>query len=188
MDALEALHTRVSAPRLGGAPPSDDVLDNIFQAALRAPDHALLRPWRFITIKHTGLRALGDLFANVTREMNPDASEAEIEKARAKPLRAPLIVVVVASVTEHAKVPYIEQVISAGTAAHSMLLAAHAQGVGAMWRTGGMAYHPGVHEGLGLSADEQIVGFLYMGEREGKSRNLPRLAVSDFVSDWQGPG
>ena len=188
MDALEALHTRVSAPRLGGDPPDENVLNNIFEAALRAPDHALLRPWRFIVVKQDGLSALGDLFADVTREMNPDATEAEVEKARGKPLRAPMIVVVVANVTKHAKVPDIEQVISAGAAAQSMLLAAHAQGIGAMWRTGGMAYHPSIHAGLGLSSHEQIIGFLYMGKREGKSRNLPGLSVEDYVSHWEGPG
>ncbi len=188
MDALEALHTRVSAPRLGGDPPDENVLNNIFEAALRAPDHALLRPWRFIVVKQDGLSVLGDLFADVTREMNPDATEAEVEKARGKPQRAPMIVVVVANVTKHAKVPDIEQVISAGAAAQSMLLAAHAQGIGAMWRTGGMAYHPSIHAGLGLSVHEQIIGFLYMGKREGKSRNLPGLSVEDYVSYWEGPG
>lgn len=188
MDALEALHTRVSAPRLGGDPPDENVLNNIFEAALRAPDHALLRPWRFIVVKQDGLSALGDLFADVTREMNPDATEAEVEKARGKPLRAPMIVVVVANVTEHAKVPDIEQVISAGAAAQCMLLAAHAQGIGAMWRTGGMAYHPSIHARLGLSGHEQIIGFLYMGEREGKPRNLPGLSVEDYVSHWEGSG
>ena len=188
MDALEALHTRVSAPRLGGDPPDENVLNNIFEAALRAPDHALLRPWRFIVVKQDGLSALGDLFADVTREMNPDATEAEVEKARGKPLRAPMIVVVIANVTKHAKVPDIEQVISAGAAAQSMLLAAHAQGIGAMWRTGGMAYHPSILTGLGLSSHEQIIGFLYMGKREGKSRNLPGLSVEDHVSHWEGPG
>ena len=186
MDALEVLHTRVSAPRLGGELPEQETLNNIFRAALRAPDHALLRPWRFITIKEAGLPALGDLFAEATREINPESTDVEIEKARAKPLRAPLIVVAVATVTEHAKVPEVEQVISAGTAAHSMLLAAYAQGIVAMWRTGSMAYHPSVHAGLGLVEGEHIVGFLYMGERQGKSRNLPRLDVEDFVSDWVG--
>ncbi len=50
MDALDVLQQRVSVPRLGGDVPSKDVLQNIFKAALRVPDHAQLRPWRFLLI------------------------------------------------------------------------------------------------------------------------------------------
>ena len=68
MDALEALHTRVSAPRLGGDPPDENVLNNIFEAALRAPDHALLRPWRFIVVKQDGLSLHSAIFLRMSRE------------------------------------------------------------------------------------------------------------------------
>lgn len=184
MDALTALHSRVSVPRLGGAAPDEDTLENIFRAALRAPDHAQLRPWRFLTIRGESRVRLGDLFAEAQAGDDPLISEAALQKAHAKPLRAPLIVVVIASVTPHPKVPDIEQVISAGAAAHSMLVAAHAQGVGAMWRTGAMAYHPRVREGLGLSEGESIVAFLYLGEPEGRLRDVTGLPISDFVREW----
>jgi nitroreductase len=184
MDALEALHTRSSSPRLGGDPPAPAMLEKIFQAALRAPDHALLRPWRFLTIEGDARLKLGDLFAQAATLKDPEAAEAAVEKARGKPLRAPLIVVIIAKPTEHPSVPAIEQVISAGTAAHGMLVAAHSLGVGAMWRTGGMAYHPHVMAGLGLGIDEQIVGFLYMGEIQGRARNVPELPVSDYFQAW----
>ena len=44
MDALEALTTRRSSPRLTTPAPSSEQLDAIIQSALRAADHALLRP------------------------------------------------------------------------------------------------------------------------------------------------
>jgi len=184
MDALEALHTRTSAPRLGGAVPDDEKLDNMFKAALRAPDHALLRPWRFLLIKGDARRTLGDLFVQAQLQDDPQMRDVPVEKARAKPLRAPLIIVVIASIKEHPKVPEVEQLISAGAAAQNMLLAAHAQGVGAMWRTGSMAYHPLVHQGLGLTDNEKIVAFLYVGEMAGKARLLSRLTVNEYFEEW----
>ena len=48
MDALSLLLNRSSQPRLGSPAPSGAALENIMQAALRAPDHACLTPWRFI--------------------------------------------------------------------------------------------------------------------------------------------
>ena len=50
MDTLAALHNRISSPRLSGEV-SEEHLQNIFKAALRAPDHAQLKPWRFLIIK-----------------------------------------------------------------------------------------------------------------------------------------
>ncbi len=47
MDALEALTTRRSSPRLTTPAPSREQLDIIVQSALRAADHALLRPRDF---------------------------------------------------------------------------------------------------------------------------------------------
>ncbi|MCY1555124.1 putative NAD(P)H nitroreductase YdjA [compost metagenome] len=100
------------------------------------------------------------------------------------PLRAPLLVVVIAHLQAHFKVPAQEQVIAAGCAAHAILLAAHVQGIGAVWRTGELAYNPKVAAGLGLAGDEQIVGFLYLGTPERELRIPPQLDVADFVSAW----
>lgn len=186
MQALEALLGRISSPRLGGAAPTGEVLDNMFKAALRAPDHALLRPWRFIVVQGEARGKLGELFVQAQREDNPEISQIQLDKAATKPLRAPMIIVVVASIKEHPKVPEVEQLISAGAAAQNILLAAHAQGVGAMWRTGGMAYHPVIRDGLGLADNERVVAFLYVGEVEGDKRNITPLPVADFVSEWQG--
>ena len=82
--------------------------------------------------------------------------------------------------------PQEEQLLSAGCAAHSLLLATQALGFGAIWRTGALAQHPHVLAGLGLEAGEKIVGFLYVGSFEGERRNPPALQPLDFVSAWQG--
>ena len=184
MDALEALHTRVSVGRLPGEPPSGDVLQQIYRAALRAPDHGALRPWRFLQIAGDARERLGELFREATREKDPDTPEPMLDKAASKPLRAPLIVVAIASKQADTKIPEVEQVISAGAAVQNMLIACHALGVGAMWRTGGMAYHERVRRGLGLNDAETIVGFLYVGEVEGPVKPIPDLNVADFFADW----
>lgn len=186
MDALQALHTRVSIGRLGGEPPSGEVLDQICRAALRAPDHAALRPWRFLRVKGAAREKLGELFVAATRSDEPRASQAALNKAAGKPLRAPMIIVAIARKQSHDKVPEVEQIISAGAAVQNMLVACHALGVGAMWRTGGMAYHAVVEQGLGLEANESIVGFLYLGEIEGRIKPLPELGVDEYFSEWLG--
>lgn len=183
LDALEALQTRNSAARLTGSV-SEEALSEMIKAGLRAPDHAQLRPWRIVVIEGEGRDRLGALFAQAKLTANPDESAEALAKLRGKPLRAPMIIVVAAKITEHPKVPEIEQILSAGAVAQNMLVAAHALGYGAMWRTGEMTFNRVVGEGLGLDERDQIVGFLYVGEIEGRQKSLPEMNPEDFVTRW----
>jgi len=181
MDALDALLNRVSAPRLTAPAPDAAQRELLFRAALRAPDHAQLRPWRFLTVEGEGLTQLGELFV---RALPADATPEAQAKARAMPLRAPLLVLVIARTQAHAKVPELEQLLAAGCAAHGILLAAHAQGIGAVWRTGDMAYNATVAAGLGLAEGEQLIAYLYLGTPERELRAVPQVQVADFVRAW----
>lgn len=184
MNAIEALHTRTSCARLTQPAPSSTQLENICNAAIRAADHALLKPWRFLCIRGASLNKLGDLFVSAALQSDPDLSEAKIASIRLKPLRAPLIIVTISRHHDHPKVPALEMDLSAAAATQNMLIAAHAQGLGGMWRTGSMAYNPVVKQGLGLSENEQVTGFLYLGTRSVPPRALPETSLSDYFLDW----
>jgi nitroreductase len=184
MDALEALLGRNSAPRLCAPAPAGAEREQIFRAALRAPDHARLQPWRFLVVEGSGLAQLGELFAQAAAAGDPSLDAAALAKVRSKPLRAPLVVIVVVRLRPHPKVPALEQQLSAGAAAHAMLLAAHAQGYAGIWRTGAMARDSAVQRGLGLAESEDIVGFLYLGTRSGEARPLPDYRPEAFFQAW----
>jgi len=183
-DILRFLQNRNSAPKLTDPAPSATQMQEIFRAALRAPDHAWLHPWRFITIAGERRKAFGELLEQCLLVRQPDADESARAKARNSPLRAPLLVVVVARLSEHPKVPAIEQRLSAGCAAQVILLASEASGYAGIWRTGDAAFDRCVMHGLGLEADEEIVGFLYIGTRDGTAKPIPQLDTADFVSNW----
>ena len=120
MDALTALTTRSSAVRLVDPAPTGAALTAILAAGARAPDHGHLRPWKFVLVRGAARDKLGQLLAIALRAREPDAPEALVAKERARALRAPLIIAVVATVRAHPKIPAIEQVISAGAAAQNM--------------------------------------------------------------------
>lgn len=130
------------------------------------------------------MTALGELFAATLLAEQPEAKPEALAKARAMPLRAPLLVAVIARLQAHAKVPQQEQILAAGCAAHGLLLAAHAQGIGAVWRTGELSHSPAVAAGLGLAADEQIIAFIYLGTPAGELRSPLLLDPKDYVSAW----
>lgn len=186
VDALTLLTQRNSAPRLTEPAPAGAARERLFTAALRAPDHAWLRPWRFLTIEGEARAALGAVLERSLLRREPQADAAARDKARKAPLRAPLLVVVFARLQEHPKVPAQEQRLSAGCAAHALLLAAEAEGYAGVWRTGGAAYDPLVVHELGGADNEEIVAFIYLGTRDGNGKALPSLAVDAFVSPWHG--
>ena len=161
MDAIELLLTRQSSPRLVEPGPDETQLKNILDAAVRVPDHGGLQPWEFIIAQGDGLSRLGEVFLNAVIENGAD--ETLQGKVKGMPLRAPMVIVVVAKPKPHPKVPELEQLLATGCAAMAMQQAAFAQGLGGIWRTGDMAFDKHVHRQLGLGGSDQIVGFLYLG-------------------------
>jgi len=179
----EFLLNRTSEPRLEAPAPDAATLERAFACAARAPDHALLRPWRYLVIEGDGLRALGDLFASTCAN---NSDEQGIQKLRKAPLRAPMVIVGIASPTPHPKVPEVEQVMSAAAGMSFLELALQEAGYGVMWRTGKPAYNAQVHKGLGLAESESIVGFLYTGTVSSAKPAVPRPETVDFVQRWEG--
>lgn len=178
---LDALLERSSEPRLCAPAPDRDVLDRVFAAAARAPDHALLRPWRYLVIEGEGLEALGELFASTAA---PDVKEGKVAKLRNMPRRAPMVIVGIIRFQPHPKVPEIEQSMSSAVGMGYLLLALQSAGFGAIWRTGELAYDKRVHKGLGLEDNEAISGFLYVGSIDQQKPAVPRPGPEDFVSRW----
>lgn len=185
MDALEALHNRVSIGGLTEPAPDSQQRDAIFRAALRAADHGNLRPWRFLVVEGEARKRMGEIYLEASEAAEP-LSEAQRERTLAMPLRAPLILVAITRLQEHPKVPHNEQRMSTAGAVQAMLTAAFAQGVGAYWRTGALAENRVVAEALGLAENEEISGFIYMGTPQKPPRPAPDLAVDDFFADWTG--
>lgn len=184
LKTLSLIQKRNSANRLKAPGPSRAELVEIFKSALRVPDHGRLAPWRFIVIQGEGREELGGLFAHAVRISDPEVSIEKCKAEAEKPLRAPLIITVVAHPVEHLKVPAIEQLLSAGCAAQNILLSAEALGYAAIWRTGEMAYDKNIHRGLGLAASESIIGFIYIGSRDGEPKTLPEYAWEEFAREW----
>lgn len=189
MDALEAILTRTTVPpaKMGPPGPDEAQLRRILEAGVAAPDHGCLRPWRFLVVRGSARERLGDLFAAAVVAKDAGASGEELEKQRTSPLRASVVVAVVARIQKgNPKVPEVEQIASAAAATQNMLLAAHAQGLAAKWATGKNAYDPVVRRGLGLAPDDLIVGLLFLGTPTSRHEGTARPALETVVAEWTG--
>lgn len=181
--ALDLLLSRHSPWPLTGPVPEADDLKLVFDAAMRAPDHGQLRPWRFVTIRGDARVALGDIYAQAARERDPGSDG---ERFRIKAMAAPLIIAVVVHPTVPHKVPAGEQELSVAAAAMNMLNALHMLGYGGFWATGPNSYDRRVCKALGVGDAERLVGFLYVGTPKDPSRPPVRMASEPFVTEWTG--
>jgi nitroreductase len=179
MDALELLLNRRSVAKLNAPAPEGKVLENIIQAGLRAPDHGGLAPWRFVIAQGKGLNKLSDMLVQAVMADNGDA--ALLDKMKQAPFRAPMVITVIAKVTPHEKVPAFEQHLSAGCAVQAMQMAAVAQGFQGFWRSGDVMFNPVLRQSLGLSGEDQVVGFLYLGTAGAEPMKAPLRSLSQFV-------
>jgi len=184
MNALEILQKRQSVGKLQAPAPDNKICEALIGSAIRAADHGNLTPWRFIFIRDSGLEKLGQVFLAAGLQNKPEMSVDEQTRLLSLPLRAPLIITVVARVQNHPKIPVHEQLFSAAAAAQNILNAAYASGFGAIWRTGEIASDPYVAKEMGLSAEEQIIGFIYLGTPVQPLGEAKPKATSDFFSYW----
>jgi nitroreductase len=184
MDAITAITERVSVAQLTGPGPSEAQLDILYQAAFRAPDHGWMRPWRYLTVKGDGLDRLGELFSDAGLLANPELAEDKVTKLKNMTKRAPVIIIAIANIQQGKKVPAVEQRLAVGAGIQNIITAAYALGLGAIWRTGDMAYNDHVKVELGLQAGEEILGFIYLGHVNCKLKKPPVLSQADFVQEW----
>ncbi|GAA0256424.1 nitroreductase family protein [Rhodanobacter caeni] len=181
---LQQRHS-VPAPQLGEPAPDEATLRALLQAAIRVPDHGKLVPFRLIRLQGEAKLRFGEKLVALSLARQPDISDAKLDKDRRRYLFAPLVIVVVACLDTQAKVPVIEQQLSAGCVAHNLLLGAYALGFGAQWLTGWAAYDRDVAAILGLADNEQVIGFVHIGTPQVDVADRDRPALDDLLSTWK---
>lgn len=173
MSALKAVRRRRSQAKVTDEAPSHRELLELVAAAGTVADHASMRPWRLIELRGQVRERLGAAMA----EAMPDAKESDRAKVAAKPLRAPLLIAIVASVRPTPKVAGWEQEAVAAGVAHVLSLLLDEAGWGVMWRTGHLTRTQPVRVMHELAHDEELLGWLYVGGRPKGAKNGSKRAI-----------
>lgn len=165
MEILTLLHHRRSSKKFGSRAPDAQQLENILKAALRAPDHGRLKPYRFVIIDQAAQTRFKQHLLAAAAELN--LNEEAFKKAENLSQRAPLVIGVVAKLDDSiAKVPEWEQLLTAGCATYAMQLAANAQGFDTCWITGKWVEGSALRAAFGCQAQDKIVALLMIGAPE----------------------
>lgn len=161
-DVLAAVLDRRSTAALVEPGPTPAQVDAILRAATTAPDHGRIRPWRFVVVAGEARHAFADALEDGGLALTPDLPDGVRQKLRSKAFVAPALIAVVAT-PRPAKVERWEQVISAGAAGYAIVLAAHALGLGAMWKSVPFRTGPKLREMFELVDDDELLGWVLLG-------------------------
>jgi nitroreductase len=179
LDVFEAIYNRQS---IGNVKPDEvprAVIEKLLSAAVQAPNHHKVRPWRFFVISGESRRKLGEVLVHSLLQRVPEATPGALHKESERLLRAPVVIAVGVDKPIDSRVDEIENVCAAAAAVQNLLLAATALGLAAKWRTGQMAVDLAVKEALGLSPDQHLIAFVYIGYPEIDPPEKTRPSYAD---------
>ncbi|MCL1630394.1 nitroreductase [Sporolactobacillus sp. CPB3-1] len=189
MDTIEAIKTRRSIRKVSDQEPPKKLIEQILDAARRAPNHKNTEPWHFTILTGEGRNKLGEVYGKVNQRNLGSADQATLDAAYEKGLasakRAPVVIVVTVEPSDNPNIVEIEEFEATASAVENLLLAAHALGLGAMWRTGAAAYTEEAKRQFGVSEKGSVVGFVYVGYPvEGVDPKVPERKPVSEITTW----
>lgn len=180
---LKVLMERRTVGRVKKDEVPKNVLEQLIETASWAPSHYNTQPWKFVVMTGEGRKLLGEGYAKVYSATTGDTDAEKLEKEAKKAFRAPAVIAVVCSPSDDPRAIIEEELAATHAAVQNMLLAAHALGLGAIWRSGVPMYHKAMHEHFQLRDDEQLVGLVYIGYPELVPAPPSRRSIDD-VAVW----
>ena len=179
MEVFEAIYNRHSLKKVKPDAVPREMIEKLLDAAVQAPNHYKVRPWRFVVLTGEARDRLGEVMAASQLERHPEFPEEAFDKCRATPLQAPVVIAVGVDKPSEPKILEIENIGATAAACQNLLLAAHAMGLGAKWRTGDWARDPKIKAFLGFEADQHLIAFIYVGYPEFIPEHTPRPSFED---------
>ncbi|MEX3527415.1 MAG: nitroreductase [Burkholderia sp.] len=183
---VDILLSRQSHFQLAEPAPRGEELELIFDAAMRAPDHAQLRPWRFALIRDEARAELAELLVEPAAAREPQLPREQLESRGDTARSTPLIIAVAAAIRDEHGIPEVEQLLSTGAATMNMLNTIHALGYGVLWITGDDSYDPKLPAALDFEPGDRLLGFLLVGTPVSQDAPPPRPSRVNHVREWLG--
>lgn len=181
--ALMGARQNISPRRLEDPGPSPEQIDAMFQAAATAPDHGMIRPWRFVVVDPARRSLLADAFAQALSDRDAEATPEQLQAARDKAHRAPFLALAIACLgPAEPDIDRLERLVSLGAAIQNMLLCATSVGLGSSLTSGQAMRAPALRRLFALQDGEHAVCCINVGTvGRGKPARL-RPNPSQFVS------
>ena len=184
-------------------PVAADVLDRILISAGRAPSAHNRQPWRYLVLTDTAgkdalARSMGSRLADDRRrDGDPEmAIRDDVERSYRRIVGAAVVIIVALTMKPMDRYPdaarsraeYLMAVQSTAMATQNLLLAAHAEGLGACWMCAPLFCQLEVRRILGTPKDWEPQGLITMGYPASEPPSAKsRRTILDFVKFKSSP-
>jgi coenzyme F420-0:L-glutamate ligase / coenzyme F420-1:gamma-L-glutamate ligase len=190
------LMTRRSIRRYQPAPIDADVLDRILEAGTWAPSAHNRQPWRFVVLTLDSERAalasaMGERLraARLADGDDPDDVESDVSRSQARITGSAAAIVAFLTMEDmdsypdpkRAEAERLMGVQGVAMAVQNILLAAHAEGLGACWMCAPLFCAEAVGEVLGAPAHWQAQALITLGHPASKGKPASRRPLPDVV-------
>lgn len=163
-----AITTRRSVKAFKLEPVPREVIADLIECAVWAPNHRLTQPWCFYVLDGDSRHKLGDVAANITREKivsaggSEEIAERKAAEAAATWARVPALLFVTSQRDANPEID-LENYGATCCAVQNLMLAAYSLGLGTSWSSGAVAASEGVRALAGAGKDERLVGLIRLG-------------------------
>lgn len=162
-----------------------EILEQILNNAIWAPNHGMTQPWRFKVFIGEGIIKFAQFQANHYKEKNhnEDFDQEKYDKFLNRPQLAQAIIAICLDRQESGKIPMLEEAEAVACAVQNMYLTCTAYGIGAYWGSGGATYSDEMKLFLGIQSKDSCLGFLYLGYPIGEWPKSHRKPI-EYVTEW----
>jgi nitroreductase len=162
-----------------------DMIENILNNAIWAPTHGKTQPWRFKVYQGEALQKLGNLCAELYKELTPEDEfrEMKFKRLSERMSKTSTVIAVTMVRTPETKIPEIEEIEATACAVQNMLLTATAYGLGSFWSSPKFLYTPTANEKFGYKKEDKILGLIYLGYPATEWPKSHRKPL-EYVVEW----
>jgi nitroreductase len=160
-----------------------DLVAELLDTAVWAPNHKLTQPWRFVVLHGDGRRRIAEVAraVNEKREKDPVKAKELGDFFYNKFMAVPMIIVVL--MREDSQLAVREEDYAATSCViHNLGLLAWEQGLGTVWETYGLVHQPGFREAVGARPGEKIVGSVHIGYPAAVPPAQPRIPAAQLTT------
>jgi len=173
----------VKPPMMNGRQIPAEEISELLGLANWAPTHGLTEPWRFKVYAEEQVKLFCREHAHLYQQHTPadKFKHDKFEKLYGMGDQASHIIIAIMHRGNLPGIPQLEEIAAASCAIQNLLLGATALGIASYWGSGGMAYHPVMHNFLSLPPEDMVLGILFLGYTDKQLQGRRNTSIEDKI-------
>jgi len=155
---------------------------SILELADWAPTHGYTEPWRFVVYEDPS--AFCSAHANLYKDNTSaeDFNEGVFNNMARQGDKASHVIIAIMKRGKLPKIPAFEEMAATACAVQNLLLGATSLNIASYWGTGGMTLKQPMKDYLKLSAEDNVMGILYLGYADEHPAGKRTIPLADKIT------